>query len=52
MKTDYDKNLVSLEQLLQAIAIEGSLELSEDQAGIYGTLQGDELVVQEGGEDG
>jgi len=52
MITDYDKGLISLEKILQAISLEGWATLSAQQAGIYGASVCDEFPASEGGEDG
>ncbi|WP_157255524.1 hypothetical protein [Pedobacter sp. Leaf216] len=52
MITDYEKHLISLEGILQAIPLEGWTTLSPEQAEIYGTSVCDELPTWEGGEDG
>lgn len=52
MIKDHHKNLQALERILQAIALEESLALSDTEAEIYGAPQADEHTIEEGGEDG
>lgn len=52
MTINHNENPISLQKLLQVIALEGSLELGPSEADIYGTSCLDELPESTGGEDG
>ncbi len=52
MKNKDKQQPQSLQEILEAIARTDKLELSLVQAEIYGAAQADELLEEEGGEDG